>query len=158
MAKRIELAIGQEWAFNRSRGAEIGDYGFQKVTIASVEHYEKGYHAVRKVSKGQGVLVTTEGGYEKVVQLSQLFKQWSEFAVEKAEYEAQRKIWLAKAAIEKAEREKFDVEVYRPALHEFHAVIKEYSGKHVSEYDRVNQLPIEVLQAIVQAIKVNKVA
>jgi len=28
----------------------------------------------------------------------------------------------------------------------------------VSEYDRVNQLPIEVLQAIVRAIKTQKVA
>jgi hypothetical protein len=158
MAKRIEIAIGQEWAFNRSRGAEIDDYGFQKVTIASVEHYQKGTYQSYKVSKGQGVLVTTDGGYEKVVQLSQLFKPWAEFVVEKAEYTEQRKIWLAKAAIEKAEREKFDAEVYRPALHEFHAVIKEYSGEYVSEYDRVNQLPIEVLQAIVRAIKTQKVA
>jgi hypothetical protein len=158
MAKRIELAIGQEWAFIRTRGAEIGDYGFHKVVIASVEHYEKGTYQSRKVSKGQGVLVKTDGGYEKVVQLSQLFKPWAEFEVEKAEYEAQRKIWLAKAAIEKAEREKFDAEVYRPALQEFQSVINQYSGKYVSEWDRVGQLPIEVLQAIVQAIKVDKVA
>jgi hypothetical protein len=158
MAKRIELAVGQEWAFNRSRGASIGDYGFQKVVIASVGHYEKGTYKSYKVEKGNGVLVKTESGYEKVVQLSQLFKQWSEFQVEKAEYEAQRKIWIAEAAIERAKREKFEAEVYRPALEEFRSVVKEYSGEYVSEYDRVNQLPIEVLQAIVQAIKINKVA
>ena len=96
--------------------------------------------------------------YQKVVQLSQLWKLWSEFQVERAEYDAAKVISDAAAKIARAEREKFNEEVYQPALREFREVLQQISGKYVSNYDRVEQLPIEVLQAVVKAIRVEQVA
>lgn len=162
MAKRSQIEVGQEWAYQRSRNHYIGNYGYEKVVIKSVEAYRAGYGGARKTSKGQGVLVE-HSGYnnfksEKVIQLSQLFIPWAEYEVQKAEYDAKKKVSDAAAAIVKAEREKFKAEVYNPAFNEFQNIIKAVSGKYVSGYDRVGELPIEVLQLVIEAYKVKEVA
>lgn len=163
MAKRSQIEVGQEWAYQRSRDHYIGNYGYQKAVIVAVEPYEqRTYGGIRKTSKGQGVLVELVGWneqkFQKVVQLSQLWKLWGEFEVERAAYDAAKVISDAQNAIIKAEREKFNAEVYQPALREFQKIAQEVSGKYVSGYDRIDQLPIEVLQAIINALKVDKVA
>jgi hypothetical protein len=167
MAKRVQLEIGQEWAFNRSRQASIGDYGFEKVIIKDVVPYSAGRwgYDIRKSGGGQGVLVSKNNRYhgednwrDSVVQLSQLFKPWSEFEVENEAYQAQKKINEAAWAIKKAENEKFRQEVYVPALKEFIDAVQGVSGKRLSSYDEIGKLPIEVLQAVAQAIKVQQVA
>lgn len=168
MAKRSQIAVGQEWAYGRSRSHYIGQY-YEKVTIEAVEPYEANRWGggIRKTTSGLGVLVKighrwgsqTETTYtSKVVQLSQLFIPWAEYEVQKAEYEAQRKIASEKAAIAKAEREKFQQEIYQPAYKEFIEAVEAISGKRLSGYTEVRELPIEVIKAITEAIKEKAVA
>ena len=90
---------------------------------------------------------------KKVVQLSQLFIPWAEYEVQRAEYEAQRKVANEKAAIAKAEKKKFQQEVYKPAYKEFIQAVEAISGQRLSGYTEVRELPIEVIQAITEAIK-----
>lgn len=169
MAKRSQIAVGQEWAFNRSRSHYIGNYGYKKVIIEAIEPHEQNRWSgqIHKVESGLGVLVKvgarwgnqTETTWTKmVVQLSQLFIPWAEYEVQRAEYEAQRKIAEKKNAIEKAEREKFKEEVYQPAYKEFINAVEAISGKRLSGYTEVQELPIEVIQAITEAIKEKAVA
>lgn len=166
MAKRSQIAVGQEWAFNRSRQVSVGDYGFEKVIIKDVVPYSGSrWGGVRgKTASGQGVLVSKNNRWngednwqDSVIQLSQLFKPWGEFEVERAAYDAQKKINEAAWAIKKAENEKYRQEVYVPALKEFLDAVQAVSGKRLSSYDEIGKLPIEVLQAIAQAIKVEQV-
>ena len=164
MAKRIQLEIGQEWAYNRSRQVFVGDYGFEKVIIKDVVPYEQSRWggSRRKTNSGQGVLVSKrtywsgeESWSDDVVQLSQLHYQWSEFEVARSEYEAKKKISDAAREVEKAKQEKFRQEVYVPALKEFVEAVQAVSGKRVSSYDEIGKLPVEVLQAITNSIKVS---
>lgn len=167
MAKRSQIAVGQEWAYNRSRNHYIGNYGYEKVIIEAVEPYEQSRYGgrINQTKSGLGVLVKRQSGwvkeghwYQEVIQLSQLFIPWAEYEVQRAEYEAQRKIANEKAAIEKAKREKFKEEVYQPAYKEFINAVEAISGKRLSGYTEVQELPIEVIQAITEAIKEKAVA
>ena len=169
MAKRSQIAVGQEWAYNRSRSHYIGNYGYEKVVIEAIEPHEQGRWngEIRKVGSGLGVLIkvgtrwgnqTETTWTKKVVQLSQLFIPWAEYEVQRAEYEAQRKIANEKAAIAKAEKEKFQQEVYQPAYKEFIQAVEAISGQRLSGYTEVRELPIEVIQAITEAIKEKAVA
>ena len=160
MAKRSQIAVGQEWAYQRSRQHEHTAWGgHEKVIIVAVEPYEKGYSKNYQVKKGNGVLVKVGSGYERVVQLSQLWKPWAEYEIGQAEYKAQWEITQAKAKIAKAEREKFQQEVYKPALREFLKAIEPFSGgKYVSGWTRIEELPVEVLQAVAQLAKEKAVA
>ena len=160
MAKRSQIEVGQEWAYQRSRQHEHTAWGgHEKVIIVAVEPYEKGYSKNYQVKKGNGVLVKVGSGYERVVQLSQLWKPWAEYEVAQAEYEIQYKISEEKAKIAKAEREKFQQEVYKPALREFLKAIEPFSnGKYVSGWTRIEELPVEVLQAVAQLAKEKAVA
>ena len=164
MAKRSQLVVGQEWAFNRSRSNDISDR-CSKVIIAAVEPYETvGYSGSIKTQKGLGVIVKEEGAWSKVeggrpwettvVQLSQLIMPWAEYEVRRAEYEARRKIWIEEAAIAKVANEKFQQEVYQPAYNEFIEAIEAISGKRLSSYEKVGSLPIEVLTAVAKLAKV----
>lgn len=156
MAKRSQIAVGQEWAYQRGRQHEYTAYGnHTKATIVAVEPWEKGYRQNWQVKKGNGVLVKFDSGYERVVQLSQLWKPWAEYEVGQAEYAAEWKITEAKYAVIKAEREKFQQEVYQPALKEFLKAIKPFAGEsYVSGWTRIEELPIEVLKAITESAKV----
>ena len=159
MAKRSQIEVGQEWAYQRSRQHEHTAWGgYEKVIIVAVEPYEKGYSKNYQVKKGNGVLVKVGSGYERVVQLSQLWKPWAEYEIGQAEYKAQWEITQKKAAIAKAEREKFHQEVFQPAYREFKKVIEAVTGRYVSDYTRVEELPIEVIQAITEALKEKAVA
>jgi len=160
MAKRSQIEVGQEWAYQRSRQHEHTAWGgHEKVIIVAVEPYEKGYSKNYQVKKGNGVLVKVGSGYERVVQLSQLWKPWAEYEVAQAEFEVQYKISQEKAKIAKAEREKFNQEVYQPALKEFLKAIEPFSnGKYVSGWTRIEELPVEVLQAVAQLAKEKAVA
>ena len=159
MAKRSQIAVGQEWAYQRSRHHEHTAWGgHEKAIIVAVEPYEKGYSKNYQVQKGNGVLIKVGSGYERVVQLSQLWKPWDEYEVGQVEYKAQYEIAQKKAAIAKAEREKFQQEVFQPAYKEFKKVIEAVTGRYVSDYTRIEELPIEVIQAITEAIKEKAVA
>lgn len=169
MAKRSQLAVGQEWAYHRERKHEHKFYGgYYKVVIESVEPHEQSRYGGRisKTGSGLGVLVSVHERYhgeprvyQKVVQLSQLWKPWAEYQVAQAEYEVQYKISEEKAKIAKAEREKFQQEVYQPALREFLKAIEPFSGgKYVSGWTRIEELPVEVLQAVAQLAKEKAVA
>ena len=160
MAKRSQIEVGQEWAYQRSRQHEHTAWGgHEKVIIVAVEPYDKGYSKNYQVKKGNGVLVKVGSGYERVVQLSQLWKPWAEYEVAQAEFEVQYKISQEKAKIAKAEREKFNQEVYQPALKEFLKAIEPFSGgKYVSGWTRIEELPVEVLQAVAQLAKEKAVA
>ena len=160
MAKRSQIAVGQEWAYQRSRQHEHTAWGgHEKVIIVAVEPYEKGYSKNYQVKKGNGVLVKVGSGYERVVQLSQLWKPWAEYEVAQAEYQAQWKIIQAKRAVIDAEREKFKKEVFNPALNEFIKAIEPFSGgKYLSGWTRIEELPIEVIQAITEGLKEKAVA
>lgn len=169
MAKRSQLAVGQEWAYHRERKHEHKFYGgYYKVVIESVEPHEQSRYGGRisKTGSGLGVLVSVHERYhgeprvyQKVVQLSQLWKPWAEYQVAQAEYEVQYKISEEKAKIAKAEREKFQQEVYKPALREFLKAIEPFSGgKYVSGWTRIEELPVEVLQAVAQLAKEKAVA
>ena len=93
-------------------------------------------------------------GYERVVQLSQLWKPWAEYEVAQAEYQAQWKITQAKAEVIKAEKEKFKQEVFNPALRELFQAIKPLAGgTYISGWTRFEELPIEVIQGITEALK-----
>lgn len=159
MAKRSQLAVGQEWAYQRGRNHEHTAWGgHEKAVIVAVEPYEKGYSKNYQVQKGNGVLIKVGSGYERVVQLSQLWKPWAEYEVGQVEYKAKYEIAQKKAAIAKAEREKFQQEVFQPAYREFKKVIEAVTGRYVSDYTRVEELPIEVIQAITEALKEKAVA
>ena len=169
MAKRSQLAVGQEWAYHRERKHEHKFYGgYYKVVIESVEPHEQSRYGGRisKTGSGLGVLVSVHERYhgeprvyQKVVQLSQLWKPWAEYQVAQAEYEVQYKISEEKAKIAKAERQKFQQEVYQPALREFLKAIEPFSGgKYVSGWTRIEELPVEVLQAVAQLAKEKAVA
>ena len=170
MAKRSQLAVGQEWACGRSRNHYIGNYGYEKVIIEAVEPYQQGkWHGrINQTSSGLGVLVkvghrwgnqTETTWTSKVVQLSQLFIPWAEYEVQRAEYEAAEKIRQAKAKVEKAKREKFQQQVYQPALNELLQAIKPFAGEtYVSGWTRIEELPIEVIQAITEGLKEKAVA
>jgi len=168
MAKRNQLVVGQEWAYNRSRSHYIGNYGYEKVVIEAVEPHEQwryGEIAQRGTGLGVKVKVAVRYGYEtelrwisKVVQLSQLFIPWAEYEVQRAEYEAQQKIAQNKAAIAKAERQEFQEKVYQPAYKEFIEAVEAISGHRLSGYTEVRELPIEVLKAITELAKEKAVA
>ena len=160
MAKRSQIAVGQEWAYQRGRQHEYTAWGaHEKAIIVAVEPYEKGYSKNYQVKKGNGVLIKVGSGYERVVQLSQLWKPWAEYEIGQAEYKAQWEITQAKYAVIKAEKEKFQKEVFNPALKEFFQVIKPFAGEsYVSGWTRLEELPIEVIQAITEAIKEKAVA
>lgn len=164
MAKRGQLAVGQEWAYQRSRQHEHTPWGRHvKAVIVAVEPYEKGFSQNYQVKKGNGVLIKVVSGYrtgyEQVVQLSQLWKPWAEYEVAQAEYTAQWKITQAKAEVIKAEKEKFKKEVFNPALNEFIKAIKPFAGgTYISGWTRIEELPIEVIQGITEVIKEKAVA
>jgi hypothetical protein len=169
MAKRSQLAVGQEWAYSNKRQHQHSAWGgHYKATIESVEPYKANRYGsnIRPSGEGLGVLVSVEEKWrgeirktQKVIQLSQLWKPWAEYEVERAEYLGQYKINEEKAKIAKAEKEKFQQEVYRPALKEFFQAIKPFTGeKYVSGYTRIEELPIEVLQAVTKAIQEKAVA
>lgn len=165
MAKRSELKVGQEWAYGRTRSHFIGGW-YQKVTIAAVEPAKQWrYGEIAKTGSGLGVHVQVHETFqgeprirEKVVQLSQLFIPWAEYETQKAEYVAQRKVAEEKAKIAKAEREKFQEEIYRPAFKEFVQAVEAISGQRIYGYETVEKLPIEVIQAITEAVKEKAVA
>lgn len=160
MAKRGQLAVGQEWAYQRSRTHEYQSWGgHKKVTIVAVEPYEKGYSKNYPTGKGNGVLVRSEQGWEFVVQLSQLWQPWAEYEVGQAEYEVQWKITQEKAKVARAEREKFQQEVYQPALKEFVKAIAPYApNQYISGWTRIEELPVEALQALTKVIQEKAVA
>lgn len=165
MAKRNQLEVGQQWAFSSSRGHDISKYlDYKMATIVSLEPHEQARHSgrINKTIGGNGVLVSitsTHAGEEwtrqEVIQLSELFMVWSEFVpAMEAEKIRQKAAWEARQ-VREAEQAKFHSEVYAPALMEFQNAIKATTGKYVSQYDRISGLPIEVLQAITNALKVN---
>lgn len=165
MAKRNQLEVGQQWAFSSSRGHDISKYGlYDMATIVSVEPHEQARYSSRisKVSGGNGVLVSIIYRYQgiesirqKVIQLSELFMLWSEFVpAMEAEKIRQKAAWEARQ-VREAEQRKFNAEVYAPALREFLDAIQTINGQYVGSYKRIDQLPIEVLQAITNALKVN---
>ena len=169
MAKRSQLAVGQEWAYHRERQHEHKFYGgYYKVVIESVEPYEQSSYSGRisKSASGLGVLVSVHEKwqgeprvYQKVVQLSQLWKPWAEYEVAQAEYEVQYRINEEKAKVAKAEREKFQKEIYQPALREFVKVLEPYApNKYISGWTRIEELPVEVLQAVVKLAQEKAVA
>ena len=164
MAKRSQLAVGQEWAYSNKRQHEYTAWGSHyKATIVAVEPYEKGYSGqVFQRPKGNGVLVEVEGyngKVQKVLQLSQLWIPWAEYEVGNAEYQVQYKINEEKAKVAKAEKEKFQQEVYLPALREFVKVLEPYApNKYISGWTRIEELPVEVLQAVTKAIQEKAVA
>ena len=160
MAKRSQIAVGQEWAYQRSRNHEHTAWGgHEKAVIVAVEPYEKGYSKNYQVQKGNGVLIKVGSGYERVVQLSQLWKPWAEYEIGQAEYQAQWKITQAKAAVIKAEKEKFKEEVFNPALRELFQAIKPLAGgTYINGWTRIEELPIEVIQAITEGLKEKAVA
>ena len=161
MAKRTELAVGQVWAYNRSRQVQVGHYGYgwEKVTIVATTPAKKWNRYSSQwveTSTGQGVLVEyTERAYgvestrQKVVQLSQLHMTWDKYETELAEYNAQREISQAKAKIAKAEKEKFMEETYNPAKAQLRNTIKEATGvdftHYLNSYGYYTELPIEVI-------------
>jgi hypothetical protein len=170
MAKRSQLVVGAEWAYGRSRTHYIGGQYYEKVIIEAVEPHEQGKWngRINKTSSGLGVLVkfghrwgnqTETTWTSKVVQLSQLFIPWAEYEVRRAEYEVQSKINKEKAAIAKAEREKYQEEVYQPALKQFIQTIKPFAGgTYVSGWTKIEELPVEVLVAVTEALKEKAVA
>jgi hypothetical protein len=169
MAKRSQLEVGQEWAYHRERQHGHKFYGgYNKVVIESVEPHEQSSYSGRisKSGSGLGVLVSIHEQWqgeprvrEKVVQLSQLWKPWAEYEIAQAEFEVQYKINEEKAKVAKAEKEKFQQEVYKPALREFLNAIEPFSnGKYVSGWSRIEELPVEVLQAVSKAIQEKAVA
>ena len=169
MAKRSQIAVGQEWAYKNTRSHYIGYSGYQKVTIEAIEpHKQHSYRGeIFATTTGNGVKVkyevqwygeTESRSISKVVQLSQLFIPWAEYEVQRAEYEAAEKIRTAKAKVEKAKREKFQEEVYKPALKEFINAVEAISGQRLATYTEVGELPIEVIQAVTEAIKEKAVA
>ena len=167
MAKRSQLAVGQEWAYQRSRSHQHSAWGSHyKVVIESVEPHEQNRFGIHKRSSGLGVLVSVHEKYQgeprvfqKVVQLSQLWKPWAEYEVEHAEYKAQYQIAQEEAKVAKAKREKFQEEVYRPALKEFLKAIEPFSGgKYIGSWTKIEELPVEVLQAVAQLAKEKAVA
>lgn len=170
MAKRSQIAVGQEWAYKKSRSHYIGYSGYEKVTIEAIEPHEQSKYRgeIFQRSTGNGVKVkyevqwygeTESRSISKVVQLSQLFIPWAEYEVQRAEYEAAEKIRTAKAKVEKAKREKFQQEVFNPALSQLLKAIKPFAGEeYVSGWTRLEELPIEVIQAVTEAIKEKAVA
>ncbi len=165
MAKRSEIAVGQEWAYGRTRSHQISGW-YTKVTIVAVEPAKQWrYGQIAKTGSGLGVHVQVHERFqgeprviEKVVQLSQLFMPWAEYEVQKAEYTEARKVAEEKAKIAKAEREKFQEEVFRPAFKEFVQAVEAISGKKIYGYETVEKLPIEVIKAVTEAIKEKAVA
>ena len=163
MAKRNQLKVGQQWAYSNKRNHDISrTWGFGMVTIKAVEPYEKSYNGVRPTERGNGVLVEiNEMVYGEartrtgIIQLSNLFMLWSEFVpameAEKIRQEAAQEARV----VREAEQRKFNSEVYLPALREFQDVIQAINGKYVGSHKRIDELPIEVLQAITNALKVN---
>ena len=162
MAKRSQLAVGQEWAYSNKRHHEYTSWGnHYKATIVAVEPYEKGYSKNYQTQKGNGVLVEVQGysgPVQKVLQLSQLWIPWAEYEVGLAEYKAQWEIAQAKAKVARAEREKYQEEIYKPAFHEFIRAIEQISGAKVWGGQELKELPIEVLQAVTKAIQEKAVA
>jgi len=157
MAKRSQLEVGQEWAYQRSREHEYQVWGnrYEKVTIVAVEPYEKSYSGGYKTSKGNGVLVKFESRYEEVVQLSQLWKPWAEYLVGYSEYKAKWEISRAEEKVKEAKREKYRQEIYEPAMREFILAVEKISGQRVESYYKVEQFPVEVFQSITEVIKQN---
>ena len=164
MAKRSQLAVGQEWAYSNKRQHEYTSWGSHyKATIVALEPYEKSYGGkIWQTAKGNGVLVEVEGyngKVQKVLQLSQLWIPWAEDEVGNAEYQVQYKINEEKAKVAKAEKQKFQQEVYLPALREFVKVLEPYApNKYISGWTRIEELPVEVLQAVTKAIQEKAVA
>ena len=169
MAKRSQLAVGQEWAYSNKRQHEHKFYGgYYKVVIESLEPYKASRYGgnIRQTGEGLGVLVSVHEKWQgeprvtqKVVQLSQLWKPWAEYEVGQAEYKVQWEINQAKAKVAKAEREKFQQEVYEPALKEFVKAIAPYApNKYISGWTRIEELPVEALQALTKVIQEKAVA
>lgn len=163
MAKRNQLEVGQQWAFSYKRNHDINrTWDFQMATIKAVEPYEKSYNGVRPTERGNGVLVEiNEMVYGEartrtgIIQLSNLFMTWEEFVPAKEEAEKKAKQEAEARKVREEEQRKFNAEVLAPALREFEDAIKATTGKFVSRYDSIKELPIEVLQAITNALKVN---
>lgn len=163
MAKRSQLQVGQEWAYSNKRQHEYSawTHNHYKATIVAIEPYKKSYGGkIWKTAKGNGVLVEVQGyngKFQKVLQLSQLWIPWAEYEVGLVEYKAELEIAQAQARVERAKQQKFEQEIYAPALREFQKAIQQISGKYVGDYERVGQLPIEVLQAVTQLAKEREV-
>lgn len=166
MAKRNQLAVGQEWAYHRGRTHYIGE-SYVKVIIEAVEPHEEWRSGIHQVEKGLGVKVKigSRWGHQTeivwrstVIQLSQLFIPWAEYEVQKAEYKVQKEIAEKQAGIAKAERIKFQEEIYQPAYKEFINAVEAISGHRLSGYTKINELPIEVLKAITELVKEKAVA
>lgn len=163
MAKRNQLEVGQQWAYSNKRNHDISrTWSFGMVTIKAVEPYEKSYNGVRPTERGNGVLVEiNEMVYGEartrtgIIQLSNLFMLWEEFVP--AQQEAQKKAEQEAEArkVREEEQHKFNKEVYYPALNDFRDAIEAATGKRIFSYSRINELPIEVLQAITNTLKVN---
>ena len=162
MAKRNQLEVGQQWAYSNKRNHNISrTYDFQMATIKSVQPYEKSYSGNRPTDSGLGVLVEITTMYqgeeikrEKVIQLSNLFMMWSEFVPAMEAEKIRQKAEKEAREVREAEQRKFKSEVYEPAFFEFQNAIKATTGEHVSSYSRISELPVEVLQAITNAMKV----
>lgn len=163
MAKRNQLEVGQQWAYSNKRNHDIShtsDFGM--ATIKAVEPYEKFWNGARATERGNGVLVEINEMFcgkastrTVIIQLSNLFMLWSEFVpAMEAEKIRQKAAWEARQ-VREAEQRQFNTEVYAPALREFLDAIQAINGKYVGSHNRIDQLPIEVLQAITNALKVN---
>lgn len=168
MAKRSQLAVGQEWAYSNKRQHQHSAWGgHYKATIESVEPYKANRYGsnIRPSGEGLGVLVSVEERWQgeirktqKVIQLSQLWKPWAEYEIGQAEYKAQWEIAQAEAKVARAEREKYHEEVFKPAFHEFIRAIEQVSGVKVWGGQELKELPVEVLQAVTKAIQEKAVA
>lgn len=168
MAKRSELEVGQEWAYAGSRNHRYGER-YKKVKILSVEPYRAsryGKYPEGLALGGQGVLVEiTEHAYgggtrqeQRVYQLSQLWQPWSDYEVGKAEWDKQEAIRRAKKEQAEAEAERFREEQYLPAYGAFIKAVEQATGKRLNSWDRVGEMPIEVLRVVTEALKVKGVA
>jgi hypothetical protein len=169
MAKRSEIAVGQEWAYGRNRYHGFNaTRGYNKVTILSTEPYRQ-LLGPCKTEKGQGVLVRLHTSWinesasvEKVIQLRELWIPWAEYETGKVEYGAERKIAMAQNAIIKAERQKYQQEVYQPALRAFQSAYQEAGFGQLSSYSRVEEAfkveALEFLTKALQEVKAEKVA
>ena len=166
MAKRNELEVGQEWAYKNTRNHQFNDYGVshEKATILSVEKWKcnKWGGEARQLDSGTGVLVEVTSKWQgkevkmqKVVQLGFLWMPWNEYEVGQKNHLVEMEKERAIRDERRKEHEKFQSEIYKPALKEFQDAIEAVTGKYIASHKTIDQLPIEVLQAITNAMKVS---
>lgn len=150
MAKKAQLAVGQEWVYAPSPSKPFG-WANKKVTIVgAVSGLANNEVKVSYETKQWGGSTFTK---TETVPIARLTMPWSEYGAAKAAWQAQQDELNAQVMKERAEYQKWVSTVQAPAIREFLAAVQTVTGVELSAYQRVSEIDPATLAVITAKLK-----